>query len=223
MFSNELIQRNKDIREKINQIKNNYNLNEQLTEKDMQKIKNLLKYHQEKQIDEQTYKKWINFIQDIQKVYVLEENKSCFSNIRTFWAQMKSGKSCKLNLDKCIKGYIKHLSNDQNETDVVKTKVNKALRNQVDYQVQEFKQENNLMNTKLEADHVYPFDNLVLDFLKQENLDYNSLYQKLIYDNQRNVYLLNDETLTTKFDNYHKQNAKLQPLTRQENLSKLKK
>ena len=109
------------------------------------------------------------------------------------------------------------------------TKFKRACRNAIEDQVREFKDRFFEQDGEFECsvtrecltyknahvDHEYPktFDQIVYDFIKEENIDVNSV----IIEGEL-VKKLKDKRLEEEFAEYHKANAKLRVISKSANL-----
>ena len=106
--------------------------------------------------------------------------------------------------------------------------VKRAMRNIIHDQIIEFRNElfksgvvkceipcEVLNQDNVHIDHIYPFDALVKDFLELNNITFEDI--KLVNEGNNQPQFV-DTNLAQKWYDYHKQNAKLRPLSARENL-----
>lgn len=200
--NNQLNETVKQLRQQKNLITEKYQINEALNEEDANFIKSLLSHNYDK-----------SFVKDIKKLLVTKINKSA-KTVKSFVAEMKSGKSCNLNLEHCLQ----KIKNSNFDSDVYK--IEQAFRKSIEDQIKQFKLEQaDDFAFYFVADHVIPFRKLLQQFLQEKNLNYDSI--QIYYDNQENHYKLRNKKLEKKWQKYHKNNAQLQLLTPEENLEKV--
>lgn len=112
-----------------------------------------------------------------------------------------------------------------------KTKINKALRNDVQHQILYFKGTINFPQTcylskdmltswsETDVDHVYPMSRLIEDWLKENGLEYSDIKLR---GNVNNL-TLKDEILKKSWQEYHYHHAELKCASKSANRSKGKK
>lgn len=142
-------------------------------------------------------------------------------NYRCFYVSLSNGISDSFSIKKCI--------NSKNENQFVKFRT--AAREAVKSQILEFRLLNKkhgayfvseISNKKIKPeethiDHVYEFNNLVIDFINKYNIDIDTIE---FDENIPMIIRFTDTKIEKYFYDYHKQKATLRVVSKHENLSR---
>ena len=100
-----------------------------------------------------------------------------------------------------------------------------AFRYEISDQILDYKGQYNMIgNRENHVDHVVPFQKLLLDFLKENNLQWQDIelqeIEKDTIEFKLHRYQIKDRKLAKAWQDYHRENAKLQMLPAAENIKK---